>query len=66
MGTENRPASDDQAERVLRAFRDVTRWSDELVLHYARCESYCTPICGHEEMDCPEGHELRARADGLG
>lgn len=44
----------DRDAAVLAAFREVTGWSDALVLHYAQCESTCVPICGHEEMNCPE------------
>jgi hypothetical protein len=36
---------------ALEAFRVVTGWSDEQVLHYASCKD-CTPICGYEEYDC--------------
>lgn len=38
-------------EEVLAAFRAVTGWSDEQVLHYATCNA-CVAICGHEEEDC--------------
>ena len=44
---------------VLAAFREVTGWTDEEVLHYAVCQGYCTPICGVEEDACPEGRRLR-------
>jgi hypothetical protein len=44
----------EQEAAVLAAFREVTGWSDEQVLHYAACKSYCTPICGAEEVDCPD------------
>lgn len=38
---------------VLAAFRAVTGWTDEDVLHYASCGN-CTPICGAEEENCPD------------
>jgi hypothetical protein len=44
---------------VLAAFRQVTGWTDAEVLHYVVCESTCTPICGAEESECPEGRRLR-------
>lgn len=44
---------------ILAAFRKVTGWTDAEVLHYAVCESYCTPICDHEEDVCPDGRAAR-------
>lgn len=52
-------------EEVLEAFRRVTGWPDELVLHYAldpTCE--CIPICGYGEDDCPEAQEIWQTAGG--
>lgn len=44
---------------VLAAFREVTGWSDALVLHYATSHVCgCVAICGHYEEDCPEAHDL--------
>lgn len=44
---------------VLAAFREVTGWSDALVLHYATSLTcVCVPICGHEEVDCPVADRL--------
>ena len=43
---------------LLDAFRQVTGWSDELVMHFAECNGGCTPICGSEEDTCPDGREL--------
>jgi hypothetical protein len=55
---EERKRKEAHDREVLAAFRKVTAWTDEEVLHYAVCESYCTPICGAEEMACPEGSRL--------
>lgn len=38
---------------ILEAFRAVTGWSDEDVLHYATCDR-CVPVCGAEEENCPQ------------
>jgi hypothetical protein len=46
---------------VLEAFRVVTDWSDEQVLHYASCKA-CTPICGDEEYDCGTSPRTTERA----
>jgi hypothetical protein len=43
---------------ALAAFREVTGWTDAQVEHYARCP-LCTPICGHEEYDCPDSLRLK-------
>lgn len=40
-------------QEVLAAFRAVTGWTDEDVLHYASCGE-CTPICGSDEENCPK------------
>ncbi|MEU8279546.1 hypothetical protein ACFYOK_29480 [Microbispora bryophytorum] len=37
---------------ILAAFREVTGWSDALVLHYATCD-WCT-----RDADCREAYEL--------
>jgi hypothetical protein len=59
-GRQRKGGSPDQAE-VLAAFRAVTGWSDEDVLHYASCGK-CTPICGSEEENCPESPAAIAMA----
>lgn len=43
----------DRDAAVLAAFRAVTGWPDDLVLHYAQCP-LCNPICGHEEENCQD------------
>ena len=45
---------------ILEAFRKVTDWSDEQVLHYASCKR-CMPICGYEEWDCDDNPAAIAR-----
>lgn len=58
MTFNERRAHDMAEDDVLAAFRKVTSWTDAEVLHYAVCESYCTPICGAEEDACPEARRL--------
>lgn len=53
------PNWDNNSPDVLEAFRAVTGWSDEQVMHYLICDD-CNPICGHEEYDCPESPNSKA------
>lgn len=51
-------------EEILAAFREVTGWSDEEVLHLASCD-LCVPICGHEESSCKNNPAMIALNEGL-
>lgn len=50
--------------RVLEAFRQVTGWPDEVVIHYSgnRGVCGCLPVCGHREYDCPEAEAAWRRS----
>lgn len=51
-----------QDHRVLAAFRKVTGWADEEVIHYAGCDRGCVPICGAEEDECRDSPARRRLA----
>lgn len=56
------PPKSTGAAAVLAAFREVTDWSDEDVLHYAEC-SVCDPFGGDMEYYCRDSpHEKRRKA----
>lgn len=44
---------------VLAAFRQLTGWSDELVLHYAACQEACDPTSSYGEYYCPEARQTQ-------
>ena len=46
---------------ALIAFRKVTGWTDEQVIHYASCD-ICTAMAYRTEWDCPESPAATALA----